>query len=471
MFRPIAIVWTCCFALFASLAYAEVDDKMITKTIDQKLDHHSAVPLDSVHITTTDGVVTLAGTVDHYRAKRFCEEIAEGVRGVRSVVNRLEVTPTPRSDAELRRDIFLALREDEAIDHDPLEVEVTDSVVVLSGAAESRAEADLAVVVAAGVAGVKAVKSEIVVNRKLDRTDDEIGLEVAARLSANPWIDAEVINVKVDDGEVTLSGRVPTARQKSNAADLAFVAGAASVDVSELKIDPELVIGAGEHRLTAKNDLQIREGVLSALRYDPRVPEDNVKVVVDQGLVRLAGVVPSLRAKHAVVADARNTVGVWRVEDQLTVKPHQTRSEAELVAAVKAALQRDAIFRDHTIRVDADGNHIWLRGRVENAQQRKQAERLADAVQGVVEVTNMLEVDAADSVTDYDALEIKYGIMNRIYWSPLIDDRHIQVIVGDQGEVTLTGYVDSKQAYRAVSRIAEDAGATKINNRVVVSDR
>ncbi len=54
-------------------------------------DRHT--PGSSINVDTTDGVVTLFGTVESEEAKRAAEAQARKVSGVKQVVNRLEIKP------------------------------------------------------------------------------------------------------------------------------------------------------------------------------------------------------------------------------------------------------------------------------------------------------------------------------------------------------------------------------------------
>jgi len=67
-----------------------------------------------VDVSTSQGVVTLSGPVSNLLAKERAVRIAASIRGVRGVIDRISVTPVSRSDADVRKDIQAALRQDPA---------------------------------------------------------------------------------------------------------------------------------------------------------------------------------------------------------------------------------------------------------------------------------------------------------------------------------------------------------------------
>lgn len=72
---------------------AFVDDMVITGTIKTKLAEDELINATDVDVDTTNGVVTLGGTVDTEEAKEEAEYVTLGVEGVREVINEIEVNP------------------------------------------------------------------------------------------------------------------------------------------------------------------------------------------------------------------------------------------------------------------------------------------------------------------------------------------------------------------------------------------
>jgi hypothetical protein len=66
-------------------------DERIWEEVNERLEEDGEIDATEVSVQVVNGEVTLAGTVDGRRVKRLAEDLAESVRGVRDVHNRLRV--------------------------------------------------------------------------------------------------------------------------------------------------------------------------------------------------------------------------------------------------------------------------------------------------------------------------------------------------------------------------------------------
>jgi len=196
-------------------AVEPIPDRKITWAVEGALREDPAVSAHLVDVETAEGIVTLEGRVNHLLAKERAEEVAALVKGVRGIVNRIDVTPEPRSDSSIRLDVNDALLWDPAVEAAQVDVEVDRAVVTLEGAVDSWAERTLAADVTKGVIGVREVHNELTVQQSGDRSDEDIAEEVRRRLTNDVGVDAALIDVSVNDGEVTLSGAVGSACETS----------------------------------------------------------------------------------------------------------------------------------------------------------------------------------------------------------------------------------------------------------------
>ena len=72
-----------------------------------------------------------------------------------------------------------------------------------------------------------------------------------------------------------------------------------------------------EHALLS--DEEIKNAIIDAFSYDPRVSPFNLDISVNIGVVTLSGRVNNLNAKRAAEQDVKNTIGVWGVKNHLKV--------------------------------------------------------------------------------------------------------------------------------------------------------
>jgi len=458
-------------ALLAALATPataqSVEDEDITNHINGAFIVSSAVDSHRIDVSTDDGVVTLSGTVNNVLEKRRAVDVARATVGVESVRDRIRVRPTDRSDEAIRSDARKALLADPAADSFEVAVRVKDGVATLTGNVDSWAEKRLSETVVAGVRGVTRVHNRIDVNIPEERPDAEIRGEVARRLASTVTVDDALIDVRVDDGAVTLDGTVGSAAEKWSAFDLAWVAGVSSVSVDELEID---WWARDELRRTSvydgRSDRGLRDAIEQALLYDPRVDSYEVNIEVNDHVATLTGTVSDLRAREAATDLAESTIGVWDVRNHLRIDSPPELSDEDLETDVRAALLRDVYVDRFDITVAVVNGHAHLYGDVDTLFEKQRAGRQAASIEGIVDVSNYLDVgDSWDVEEDW---EIAEDIRDELFWSPFVSRDEVTVTVVD-GVATLTGTVDTLSERAAAVENAYEGGARLVDNDLLVS--
>lgn len=483
----ILLLW----APMAAAAQGDLPDEEITDAVEDQLRHDPAVSPATLDLSTTDGIVTLGGSTDNLLAKERAGKVAETVRGVRSVINLIEVRPPlARTDGEIRRDVEDALRADPAAEPHGISVTVENGVVTLTGQVDSWTEKNLSGTVAKGVRGVLDLENQIEVDLSVIRDDQEVEREVERVLYWDALVDAGLIEVGADDGRVILRGVVGSAAEKRRAVTDAHVAGVATVDASDLTVarwarDEDL------NPYMPATSQEIEEAVKLALLYDPRVLGADVIVIAHEGILTLRGEVENLRAWRAVESVARNTVGVELVENRLRVRPEEPLSDPRIQEMVKNALTRNPNVDAEKILVTVANGIVKLSGSVESSYQRATADIVASGVSGVVDVENLLQVLTLERPLLYDPYldqadpreltwyrfqpfttastdtNIERAIEREFLWSPFVDGSIIDVEV-ENGVATLTGTVRSVRERQDATKNAYEGGALRVDNELTV---
>lgn len=443
-----------------------ISDDQITRAVETDLIISDYVPAHLIDVETIKGVVSLKGSVDNLLAKDRARALAEATKGVRSVINQIEVAASDREDAEIRTDVAQALLRDPATDSYEVNVKVKDGSVTLTGEVESWQEHKLCTKVAKGVKGVTEVNNLIRFAPRADRPDTEIRADVKARLAMDALVNDALIDVEVDSGKVALSGAVGSAAEKQQALSDGWVTGVKSVDVDDL--DVKWWARDKMRRKSASvsvTDAEIAEAIEDAFLYDPRVKSFNVEPEVDGGRVTLTGSVDNLRAKIAAKEDAQNTLGVWDVKNHIRVRLDNRLDDSELAQKVRAELLLDPYVDRFGITVMAINGKVYLYGRVDTPLERSRATVVASRVKGVVDVdNNITTTDEWEWKSDFS---IKTDIESQLYWSPYVSEEDISVSVED-GTATLRGTVDDWFEWRKVRENARQAGADAVHMKVSV---
>jgi osmotically-inducible protein OsmY len=475
-----------------TFAAPERTDGTIAANVENEIIYDPAVSLADVTVVVTNGIATLSGTVDNILARERAARIAETVKGVRSVVNDIDVEAYwGLTDEQIRKDAENALLMDPATDSWQVEVTVTDNVAALTGEVDSWQEKRLAGTVVKGVRGVEGLSNDIEVEQDAARSDEEIETEIEEILSWDVLVDDALIDVEVQDGEVTLSGTVGSASEKYQAWADAWVQGVESVTDEDLEVEYWARDEAlRKDKYVAKEDAEIREAVEDAMFYDPRVNSAEVTTRVDEGVVTLRGTVESIRARRAAESDARNTVGVVRVKNRLQIEEATVTAE-QIEQRVTDGIAFDPYLERYEISVNAVNGDVYLSGVVDSYFEKSRADLVASNTPGVEEIHNNLSVEDEETPIYYDPYvyeynpylypwydyeparvlapdeDIEYRILEEMWWSPWVDVDDVTVEV-DDSVATLGGTVDTLLERNKAVEEAFEGGATWVYNDIEV---
>jgi VCBS repeat-containing protein len=156
-----------------------------------------------------DGVVTLSGHVRNYAQKLAAEAATRRVKGVRAIAEEIEVRfPEDRklADDQIAKRALDVISWDSTIPKDAFQVKVQHGVVTLTGEADWHFQRDDAESAVRKLSGVKALINEIKIKPKVEATDIKNRIETA--LKRNAEVEADAIKVTVQNGRVTLNGKV-----------------------------------------------------------------------------------------------------------------------------------------------------------------------------------------------------------------------------------------------------------------------
>lgn len=189
-----------------------------------------------------------------------------------------------------------------------------------------------------------------------------------------------------------------------------------------------------------RSDIEIWREVLESFRRDERIDATNINVDVTNGVASLLGEVSSFSQKKLAAELAGRVRGVTAVDNGLRVVPPTRRTDADIANDVRASLREDVrINLADRIGVAVNGGVVVLTGVVESLDEKASATEDAQAVPGVVDVVNNLEV--IPNVIRLDA-EIENDVRRKLIEDTIVEASDIGIHVAN-GIVTLTGTVDN----------------------------
>jgi osmotically-inducible protein OsmY len=126
-------------------------------------------------------------------------------------------------------------------------------------------------------------------------------------------------------------------------------------------------------------------------KWNWEVPEEKIKVKVENGWVTLEGELQWNYQREAAKKAINNLSGVLGVTNNIKIKS-ETHDAIEK-KAIECALQRNSSIDDLDIQVDVVGNNVTLSGTVDSFYAKDEAEQIAWNAPGVWTVDNELVIE------------------------------------------------------------------------------
>lgn len=218
------------------------------------------------------------------------------------------------------------------------------------------------------------------------KTNAELQEDVQKAIQWEPLLHAAEIGVIAKDGIVSLTGFVDSYAKKMEAENAAkkVIGVKALVENIEVKFPSSW----------SKTDAEVAKEVLNALKFNYSIPDDSIKVKVEDGRVTLEGELPWNYQKEEAASAVKYLTGVKGVINNIQIKSET--DDAIQKKDIEDALRRSTIY-DNGIKVSVSGTTVTLTGTANSWYQKEEAGRIAWKTPDIWHVENELEVDY-----DYD---------------------------------------------------------------------
>jgi osmotically-inducible protein OsmY len=212
-------------------------------------------------------------------------------------------------DTHLQLSVLAELEWEPSITAAHIGVMANAGVITLTGQVETYAQKHAAEAAARRVKGVLAVAEELEVQVPFERkrSDDDIAAAILDRLAWNVSVPRDAVQVRVEQGWVTLTGEVGWHYQREAAEqDVRRLHGVVGVS-NQVSMKPRV------------NSVNISNDISCALHRSYFPDPDAITVTADGGKVRLTGNVHSWHARQVAAETAWGAPGAIDVENLLAV--------------------------------------------------------------------------------------------------------------------------------------------------------
>ena len=184
--------------------------KELEKMVRDRLTWDNTIDESQIEVSVNDEIATLKGCVSTYPEKITAEIETQLVPGIKSVVNDIEVkfmeSNEIPSDQDVREAMFCLLEANSEIVSNDVQVSVNKGNVILEGVVDSYWKSEKIQKMTSQITGVLSVLNKISIIPKEKISDEDIAKNLIISMQNSVRIEASKVDVKVEDGIVTLSG-------------------------------------------------------------------------------------------------------------------------------------------------------------------------------------------------------------------------------------------------------------------------
>ena len=217
------------------------------------------------------------------------------------------------------------------------------------------------------------------------KNNAELQKDVQTAIAWEPLLTAAEVGVTVKDGVVSLTGTVDSYLKKTEAENAAkrVVGVKAVVEEIEVKLN---------NFYEKLNDNEIANEILKALKWNTQIPDDKIKIKVENGWITLEGELVWNYQREAVKDTIKNLSGVMGITDKISIKSN-LEDEIEK-SEIESALFRNAFIHDkNSIHVNVANHTVTLTGEVRSWFEKDEATQIAWKAKGVWSVDNNLAIE------------------------------------------------------------------------------
>lgn len=189
----------------------EQEEKIKKDVVDQ-LYWDQRVDSSDIKISVDYNTITLSGVVSCFTEKKQAETDAWTIEGVSAVNNELKVeypsSITLPTDEEIKENVETSLLLNLEIDPSEINISVRNGIITLEGTVDSFWKKNKAENFISDLLGVIEIVNKLTIIPTKTFTDQEIAEDILNSLERNYKIDVDDIDVKVERGEVSLTGKV-----------------------------------------------------------------------------------------------------------------------------------------------------------------------------------------------------------------------------------------------------------------------
>lgn len=422
----------------------ELSDDSIIESVQRLIYLYDSLIVRGIRIESYKGIVCISGVVNNLLVKEKAIKIIKTVEGVRGVIDFTILEPVVRRDRDIKDDIVVAFLKNPFVYAPGIYVQVLDGNVTLVGEAANPWEKEEIIRSVKGISGVVSVREERILNTKTDTPERMLADAVKGMFREDEYLFDDKLDICLQNGTVIVEGTVDTAFEMSRAVMKIASFGVRAIE-NRISIHDDRN-GYQQRAAIYFSDPDIEKSILDAIYLDKRIDSHDLSILVEDGSVKIDGMVRDIYQKDFLQQDIMNVSGVRSIENLLTSEKGN-RDDKAMLMDFQRLLETVPDLIGSDIKVECRGGEIILYGSTDSNINKLMAEEIAKKIEGIKGVINNVEIEERIEVASFS----KKGMSDSINWSMDVDKEVFQIHVNRSGRVIIISgdAKDTKQKSRA----------------------
>ncbi|MFH2000647.1 MAG: BON domain-containing protein [Planctomycetota bacterium] len=188
--------------------------------------------------------------------------------------------------------------------------------------------------------------------KQTEISDMDINRALESEFWGDEAVDVNLIDIKTQQGVVTLTGTVRHILARERAERIAEIIVGVRAVVNRIKVKPAVT----------RSDADLAKAVKDALLLDPAADSYEITITAENGVVTLIGTVDSWQEGQLCVTVTKGVTGVVDVKNNITVKHKTDRPDLEMKKEIEAVLENDVRVDGNLIKVKVKNSKVILSG-------------------------------------------------------------------------------------------------------------
>lgn len=214
-------------------------------------------------------------------------------------------------------------------------------------------------------------------------SDNEIGDAVMNSLTWDSRVESADIKVDVENGNVILSGTVPSLTSRLYSEHNAYLIPGVIHVINKIDI---------RFSEEAPADEEIRANLKNILFWDTSIDAARIDILSSSGIVTLKGTVNSIWNKTKAEEIASSISGVQKIINELAVVPTISHRDEDIANHIIWAFAQDKYIIASKVTVTVSNGNVTLAGSAPSWVAKHRAEQMANYIEGVTNVENKMTV-------------------------------------------------------------------------------